>query len=203
MARRLFAVFLALAPTVCAQRRVDPRNTYHRVICVVPIIGYGTPSDPKRPHYAPWPPASGKSQMDIVGFSHQLSDNGKIGHRRVRGAGLRRDCGSLHDHSLEVFEKGVHKNHDIETEMKKLMKDFSLDKFGMVMTALHLAATSLLGMLLVNPAWAAYEFYFTDNLTLHQYLKLDAGGGRGGNQQWAHGGGLEWRFADFAAVGSG
>jgi len=92
MARRLFAVFLALASTVCAQRRVDPRNTYHRVICVVSIIGHGTPSDPKRPQYAPWPPASGKSQMDIVGFSHQLSDNGKIGHRRVRGAGLRREA---------------------------------------------------------------------------------------------------------------
>ena len=87
--------------------------------------------------------------------------------------------------------------------MKKLTKDFSFDKFWMVMPALHLAATSLLGMLLVNPAWAAYEFYFTDNLTLHQYLKLDAGGGRGGNQQWADGAGPEWRFANFAAVGSG
>ena len=49
--------------------------------------------------------------------------------------------------------------------MKKLTKDFSFDKFWMVMPALHLAATSLLGMLLVNPAWAAYQFYFTDNLT--------------------------------------
>jgi hypothetical protein len=78
---------------------------------------------------------------------------------------LRRDCGSLHDHSLKAFEKGVHKKPDIETEMKKLKKDFRLDKFGMVMPAAHLAATSLLGMLLVNPAWAAYQFYFTDNLT--------------------------------------
>ena len=49
--------------------------------------------------------------------------------------------------------------------MKKLTKDFSFDKFWMVMPALHLAATSLLGMLLVNPAWADYQFYFTDNLT--------------------------------------
>ena len=78
MARRLFAVFLALASTVCAQRRVDPRNTYHRVICVVPIIGRGTPSDPKRPQYAPWPPATGKSQMDIVGFSHSLATTANL-----------------------------------------------------------------------------------------------------------------------------
>ncbi len=53
----MLVVLLALAPVVCAQRRVDPRNTYKRVICVVPLIGQGTKDDPKRPMYAPAPAA--------------------------------------------------------------------------------------------------------------------------------------------------
>jgi len=50
---RLLAGLLALAAVVPAQRRVDPRNTYFRVICIVPLTGQGTQADPKRPAYAP------------------------------------------------------------------------------------------------------------------------------------------------------
>ena len=133
MARRLFGVFLALASTVCAQRRVDPRNTYHRVICVVPLIGHGTPSDPRRPQYAPWPPATGKSRMDIISFSHLVSDDGKFAIVEFVARDGAAFAAIFNDHSLRVFEKGVHKKDDIEAELKKFKKDFSLDKFGMVM----------------------------------------------------------------------
>ena len=39
MTQRLLTGLLMLAGVVCAQHSVDPRNTYHRVICVVPMIG--------------------------------------------------------------------------------------------------------------------------------------------------------------------
>jgi hypothetical protein len=50
---RLIYVFLIFCTVALAQRRVDPRNIYHRVIGVVPLVGSGTPGDPVRPKYAP------------------------------------------------------------------------------------------------------------------------------------------------------
>ena len=50
---RLLMIVLALVANSFAQPRVDPRQTYHRVVCVVPYTGSGTAADPKRPLYAP------------------------------------------------------------------------------------------------------------------------------------------------------
>jgi hypothetical protein len=43
MTQRLVTGLLMLAGVVCAQHSVDPRNTYHRVICVVPMVGRAFP----------------------------------------------------------------------------------------------------------------------------------------------------------------
>src|SRR5215472_388171 len=75
MSQRLLVGLLALTLVVCAQRRVDPRNTYNRVIAVVPLIGAGTASDPKRPKYAPWPVSPDPN--GILGFVFQPTDDGK------------------------------------------------------------------------------------------------------------------------------
>jgi hypothetical protein len=55
MTQHLVTGLLMLAGVVCAQHSVDPRNTYDRVFCVVPMIGSGTAADPRRPQYAPAP----------------------------------------------------------------------------------------------------------------------------------------------------
>jgi hypothetical protein len=75
MTQHLLTGLLMLAGVVCAQRSVDPRNTYHRVIAVVPMIGSGTPTDPLRPKYAPAPGSSTPS--GIVGFTQVPTDDGK------------------------------------------------------------------------------------------------------------------------------
>jgi len=50
MTQRLLLV-LMLSGVVCAQHRsVDPKNLYHRIICVTPVTGTGTPTDPVRPN---------------------------------------------------------------------------------------------------------------------------------------------------------
>lgn len=54
MLLRLLSTLLLLAAAIPAQRRVDPRNAYQRIICIVPLVGKGTADDPKRPQYAPW-----------------------------------------------------------------------------------------------------------------------------------------------------
>jgi hypothetical protein len=67
MTQRLLTGLLMLAGVVYAQHSVDPRNTYHRVICVVPMIGSGTAADPKRPEYAPAP--GSLSPNGIIAFT--------------------------------------------------------------------------------------------------------------------------------------
>ncbi len=76
MTRKLLIGLLALVVVVCAQRRVDPTNTYVRVICVVPLVGSGAQDDPKRPMYAPWPAVAPTSRTSIIAYSQQISDDG-------------------------------------------------------------------------------------------------------------------------------
>src|ERR1041385_5541037 len=72
------AVLLASALSGADVHRVDPRNTYSRVLCVVPMVGKGTTTDPRRPQYAPWPTVPGDSRTAIIAYSHQVSDDGKF-----------------------------------------------------------------------------------------------------------------------------
>ena len=133
MTLRLLSGLLVLAALVCAQHRVDPRNTYDRVICVVPIVGKGTPDDPKRPQYAPWPPNPPGSQTGIIAFSQQLSDDGKFALVEFVARDRSAFAAILSDKQLKVFEKGKDKKDDVEKELKKYKKDFDLSTLGTVL----------------------------------------------------------------------
>jgi hypothetical protein len=108
MNRKLCLGLLVLAAVVCAQHRVDPRNIYNRVICVVPLIGSGTPADPKRPMYAPWPPS--QDPNGILAFSFQPTDDGK----RVVVEFVARNRAAFdaifHNKTITVFEKRPHRS---------------------------------------------------------------------------------------------
>jgi hypothetical protein len=127
---RFVLVLLLLASAVPAQRRVDPKNTYQRVICVVPLIGAGTAQDPKRPQYAPWPLSQARSQTDIIAYSQQLSDDGRFALVEFVARDRRAFQAILNDRTLRVFEKGKDKKDDIEIELKKFKKDFDLNQFA-------------------------------------------------------------------------
>jgi hypothetical protein len=60
-----------------SQRKVDPANSYHRVICVVPLIGSGTWEDPKRPMFTPTSSQLGRGKSGILAYYHELSDDGQ------------------------------------------------------------------------------------------------------------------------------
>ncbi len=75
MFQRLTIAVVILAGVLFSQRRVDPHYTYNRVIGIVPIIGTGTASDPKRPKYAPWPPS--RDPNGITGYYAVPTDDGK------------------------------------------------------------------------------------------------------------------------------
>jgi hypothetical protein len=116
-----------------AQRRVDPKYTYNRVICVVPITGAGTAADPKRPQYAPLPRTSPNQPLPgIIAYMQQISDDGKYALVEYVARDQSALLPILNDKSIKVFVKGKDKKTDIEAELKKYKKDFSLDTFGVV-----------------------------------------------------------------------
>jgi hypothetical protein len=124
-------VFLVVA-ALFAQHRVDPRNSYHRVIAVVPLVGSGTQDDPVRPKHAPMARAGRTAAEGIIAFGFQPSDDGK--HAIVEFVAL--DRAALADvlddkgPDVMVFEKGKAKRADIEAALRRFRKNFDLDKFG-------------------------------------------------------------------------
>jgi hypothetical protein len=131
MSQRLLIGLLALTLVVCAQRRVDPRNTYNRVIAVVPLTGGGTASDPKRPKYAPWPVTANTG--GILGFVFEPTDDGKSAVVEFVAQSRAAFSVLLADKTIQVFQRGSASKSSIETAIKQVRKDFSLDSFGMVM----------------------------------------------------------------------
>jgi hypothetical protein len=131
MSQRLLTGVLALALVVCAQRRVDPRNTYHRIICVVPLEGSGTSADPTRPKYAPWPVS--QDPAGIIGFYFEPTDDGKSAVVEFIAQNRAALQTVLNDKTIQAFEKGMASQATIDAAIQPFRKDFSLETFGMVM----------------------------------------------------------------------
>ena len=73
----LFLLLLIASVPAWPQRKVDAANSYHRVICVVPLVGTGTWADPKRPMFAPTSSQLGRGKSGILAYYHELSDDGQ------------------------------------------------------------------------------------------------------------------------------
>jgi hypothetical protein len=130
----------AMAATAKAQPRVDPRNSYERVLMVVPLIGSGTVEDPIRPMFAPAPKAIDVvGRTGIIAYTYVLSDDGKFALTEF----VTRDrkqfkplldavsaASAVGAASIKTFIKGVNTRADIEAEFKKYKKDFDASKFG-------------------------------------------------------------------------
>lgn len=131
MSQRLLMGLLALALAASGQRRVDPKNAYHRVIAVVPLAGSGTASDPTRPKYAPWPVSTDPN--GIIAFVFEPTDDGKSAIVEFVAQNSTAFLALLADKTITVYEKGAVSKQVIESAVKPRRKDFNLDSFGMVM----------------------------------------------------------------------
>jgi|ERR1051325_10885583 hypothetical protein len=127
-----FLIILLFPSLFFAQRRVDPKYTYSRVIAIVPIVGTGTTSDPRRPQYAPLP-STAPNQAGIIGYMQQISDDGKFALVEFVARDRSAFAAILTDKTIKVFVKGKDKKGDIELELKKYKRDFDLSNFGLVM----------------------------------------------------------------------
>src|ERR1700730_13316811 len=101
---RFVVGLLVLTGVVCAQRRLDPRNTYQRIVCVVPMVGKGLPADPKQPQAAPWPPS--QDPKGIVAFFFEPSDDGKLAVVEFVAQNRSAFQAILNDKTIQIFEKG-------------------------------------------------------------------------------------------------
>jgi hypothetical protein len=128
---RFLLLVAVLVCTSIAQRRVDPRNTYNRIICIVPLVGKGVASDPVRPQYAPWPPS--QDPNGIISYYFVPTDNGKSAVVEFVARNRTAFQSIFNDKSVKFFEKGRSAKGEIEAVIKQQSKNFNLDTFGMVM----------------------------------------------------------------------
>jgi hypothetical protein len=141
------SVFLILAfsfllrPLAEAQRRVDMRHTYERLICVVPMVGKGTYEDPRRPKYAPVAAqADAKSaetraaRTGIIAYHAIPSDDGQYALVEFVAVDRAAFAGILADESLKgkVFEKGKDRREAMEREFVKHKRTFNLQDLGVM-----------------------------------------------------------------------
>jgi hypothetical protein len=142
----------ALVGTVQAQPPVSPRNSYERILVILPIIGSGTAADPMRPSLIPppggatpnilnitpttaanpTPVAGGPSypQNLILGYTWVPSDDGKFALTEI----VMRDRSAFPAimalPGVTAFIKGINKLADIQTAFQQYKKDFDPTKFG-------------------------------------------------------------------------
>src|SRR5687768_7991205 len=128
----MISLLLLLASICIAQKRVDPRLMYDRVIAVgVALQGSGSHADPIRPLFIPATRDPFKRD-GIISFSFQLSDDGKSAIVEYVAIDRKALKPILEDSRLagKVFERGVAKKEDIEREAKKIKSSFRLEETG-------------------------------------------------------------------------
>ncbi len=129
-----FPLLLLLSSPALPQQPVSLRNTHERVLCIVPMIGRGTEDDPRRPMFAPVAPRNGEpmSRAGIIAFTYQESDDGRyalvefVALERAAFAPVLDEKDRRVD--VKVFVKGKDKKADIETEFRKLKRDFDIER---------------------------------------------------------------------------
>jgi hypothetical protein len=147
----------AIVGAVQAQPPVSPRNSYERILVILPIVGSGTAADPLRPSLIPAPgsatpnilniatsaPTSAQvtkkdvtvtattaPQNLILGYTWVPSDDGKFALSEI----VMRDRSAFPSITalpgVTAFVKGVDKLTDVQTAFQQYKKDFDITKFG-------------------------------------------------------------------------
>jgi len=136
MRNTAFALLVCLASPAVAQQRVDPRNSYERVLAVIPLIGTGTTADPMRPDYAPMPlqPGTAASRDGIIAFSYVISDDGTLALAELVAVNRSAFKALLADTrpQVKVFLKGRDNPDDALAEFQKHKKGFTLSQLGVI-----------------------------------------------------------------------
>jgi hypothetical protein len=112
-------------------KRVDPTDTYFRIICVVPLVGTGKRLDPVRPDYVPVHQPGNAYHTGIISWTQVPSDDGK--HAIVEMVAIDRSAfqAILADKRPDVlvFQHGKNTQAQMEAGIQQYKKGFSLATF--------------------------------------------------------------------------
>jgi hypothetical protein len=131
--RPAFLIFAALCLSTLTQHiqaqtpDVDPRLTYQRLICVVPMTGTGTADDPRRPKYVPAEPS--RDRTGILAWNSIATFDGAFAIVEFVAADQSAFRDILADKSIKVFRRGKNLRDEIEVELKKWRGDIDFEKF--------------------------------------------------------------------------
>jgi hypothetical protein len=151
MIRMLLALSVS-AGMLFAQGRVAPENLNPRILAVVPMIGSGTPADPRRPMFVPTPseiaatiptvpPAADSSsgpppvppRTGIIAFQFQLSDDGKNAIVELVGADRNAlapiFAAAATQPQIIMFDRNQATNAQMEAVFQQYKKNFSFKTF--------------------------------------------------------------------------
>lgn len=131
MLRHIILLLLtAFAGAIFAQQRVDALLSHERLLCIVPMVGTGKADDPRRPAFAPKPgEADPQSKTAILGFTYRLSDDGQWALVEFVARDRAAFRNILADTRSKAFVRGRVSRAQVETEFRKLRKDFDLNTF--------------------------------------------------------------------------
>ncbi|MGH9665776.1 MAG: hypothetical protein ACRD9L_15225, partial [Bryobacteraceae bacterium] len=115
------------------QQKVDGRNRYERLLAIVPVVGKGTLTDPKRPMFAPPPfamPAA--KRTGILAYHYVLSDDGNsalVEFVAVNRSVFQSVFAGARPDSVKTFAPSSATPAQVEAEFQKLHKGFRFDQF--------------------------------------------------------------------------
>jgi hypothetical protein len=115
-----------------ARHDTDPTARYHRLICLVHVVGSGKPADPVRPEYVP--AAADAARQGILAWSFQLTDDKSMAIVHLVASNRHAFDSIFADARPEilVFEIGKDSRAKIEAAMQKYKAGFDLSKFTVV-----------------------------------------------------------------------
>jgi hypothetical protein len=119
----------ATSVRVDSVHQVDPSTMYFRIYGVVPMIGSGTPADPKRPMFGPLVADFKQDHSGILGFQMQLSDDKTMALVEIVAANRNVLLSAITSTAtgVVIFEQGRASKAIIEAEFQKYKKGFTLN----------------------------------------------------------------------------
>lgn len=131
----VFVIFVAFfAGSSFGQHAVDPSQRYHRLICLVHLVGTGTAADPIRPEFVPDEEEQARlGRSGIIAWTFQITDDGKMAIVHLAAVDRKAFERILADTrpEIRVFEIGKHDRATIEAEMQRHKQGFNLDALRM------------------------------------------------------------------------
>lgn len=130
---------LAIAGSAFSQQRVDAGSMYARIYAIVPMVGSGSPNDPRRPMFAPLPQQmTPGTRTGIIAFNHVESDDGNsalieiVAANRPQLALIVGQINAAAVTGVQVFDRSTTPQSTVQSAFHSFKKNFDITMFRVV-----------------------------------------------------------------------